>query len=553
MPRQNKNKIRLNVESLEARRLLSVFADFNGDGRDDMAVGIPFEDLGTVEDAGAVLVVYGTATGLNSTGSQVWTQDVPNVPDTGEAGDKFGDALAGGDFNGDGFADLAIGVPNESIGAGQTGAVNIIYGSAIGLLATATDKLWHQDSPRVREINETGDHFGNALAAGDFNGDGLTDLAVGVPNEDLGVNNSAGTMAVFYGGPGGISAVGNQNIHLDSGLLGEGQANANFGTTLSSGDFNGDGRDDLSIGIPSFDVGFESNAGSVSVVYGSASGITAAGSQFWNQDSTGITGGAESVDQFGSAVAAGDFNGDGRSDLAIGVEGEGLGAIGEYEGFVHVLYGTASGITATGSDAFSQSDVGGTSEINDFFGGALAAADFNGDGRHDLAVGARFENLGLNISAGVVHVVFGSAAGINVASGIEIRQEDVGVGEQSETEDIFGYALGTGDFNGNGKADLAMAAPGQNIGTEDDAGRVLVMYGTTSGALTGGQAWDEGSPGISGGIEPGDFFGGGLDSGGGKSVPGGGRHHLARLITADFGTESALTTLNKRRFLGRRR
>ena len=146
-------------------------------------------------------------------------------------------------------------------------------------------------------------------------------------------------------------------------------------------DFNGDGTADLAIGAPG-----ENSSGVVHVLYGAASGLTAAGSQLWSQDSPGIAGVAEPGDSFGSSLAGGDFNGDGRADLAIGASGE-----NSFAGVVHVLYGSVSGLTAAGSQLWSQDSPGvaGLAESFDDFGAALAAGDFNGDGRADLAIGAR--------------------------------------------------------------------------------------------------------------------------------------------------------------------
>ena len=111
----------------------SLQADFNSDGADDLAVGVPLDNVGTVVGAGAVNVLYGSATGLSGTGSQLVSQNTPGVPGNAEVDDGFGFALATGDFNGDTFADLAVGAPGEGVGtAGAAGAVNVLYGSATG-------------------------------------------------------------------------------------------------------------------------------------------------------------------------------------------------------------------------------------------------------------------------------------------------------------------------------------------------------------------------------------------------------------------------------------
>ena len=114
--------------------------DFNGDGFGDLAIGAPGENLG----AGAVHVLYGSATGLTTTGSQFLSQGAGGIADAAEAGDEFGRSLAVGNFNSDGFNDLAIGAPGENRGAGT---VHVLYGSASGLTATGSQQ-WTQDFER---------------------------------------------------------------------------------------------------------------------------------------------------------------------------------------------------------------------------------------------------------------------------------------------------------------------------------------------------------------------------------------------------------------------
>jgi hypothetical protein len=492
----------------------SIMGDFNGDGRADLAIGVPYEDLvaGGVNrvQAGAVNVIYGSAAGLTAAGDQVWTQDVAGILDIVDPDDLFGYALAVGDFNGDNRDDLAIGAPHEDFGGlTNAGVVHILYGSAAGLTA-AGNQLWSQNTAGVFDLAENSDAFGRTLSAGDYDNDGRDDLAVGVPAEDIGGLVDAGIVQVLYGTAAGLNAFGNQVWHQSVGGIPDiAEAGDQFGRALASGDVDNNGSDDLAVGVPNEDLVIagvnRADAGVVHLIRGSAANLTAAGTQLTSQNAAGILGVSEAFDNFGHALAIGDYNGNGFMDLAVGVPFEDNGALVN-SGAVNVIYGAAVGLIAAGNQVWQQNTAGiaDVDEQGDAFGYALAAGRFNAGLPFELVVGVPGEDLaGLN-SVGAVHVIYGTAAGLNAAGDQFWTQNSAGVPEVMEAFDEFGLSLAVGDFNGNARHDLVIGVPYEDIGGVTNMGAVNVIYGPLGGAAQ--QFWSQDSAGILGVGELNDFF-----------------------------------------------
>jgi hypothetical protein len=517
--------------------------DFNGDGYADLAVGVPGEDVGGVENAGAVAVIYGTRLGLHGdlpVDDQFWTEAGLQRSDiVSEDGDQFGSALAAGDFNGDGFDDLAIGVPREGVStaAGNVrfaGTVYVLKGSRSGLTAVGPDILT-QDSPGIAGSVGSRERFGAALAAGNFGRGIQDDLAIGVPGDDVGEGSSTvrntGSVNVLYGSSGGLTASGNRLWHQNAvGIPGAAEGEDEFGFSLEAANLGRSREADLVVGAPYEDLGEDKrDAGVVHVIYGSGSGLTRRAAQMWHQDNVGIPGVAESGDRFGWALAAADFGNGTYEDLAVGVPYEDAGSVDA--GAVSVLYGSPPGLTANRARLWYQGSTGisGDPEEGDHFGFALAAANFGAaptsDPRADLAVGVPGEDderlVGTVRDVGAVNLIFGSGSGLTATSDHAYSQDSSGIGGavegESERSDLFGWALTAADFGKGAVADLAVGVPGETreptIGRDlQNVGAVNVLYGDGKGGLRAGddQFWWQASDTLHDSGEDHDRFGSAL-------------------------------------------
>ena len=456
---------------------------------------------------GLINVQYGSAGGISAAGAQAITQSTPDVAGFVNGGERFGAALASGDFNSDGYDDLAVGAPGDAASVPNAGSVTVLYGSPSGLTGTGS-RLFTQDSAQMQDVGESGDGFGSALAVGDFGGSSDLDLAIGVPGE----NGGTGAVAGLVGSPSGLTADGNPFLTQSSLGTNPSEAGDHFGAALAAGDFGKDAHDDLAIGVPGEDTGSRTDAGAINVVYGSPSADFVTGNLFLAQSSSGVPGNDEDDDALGAALAAGDVTGDGHADVVAGEPGKDVSGL-DAAGQVLVLPGSDTGVTITGSHVRNQDTSGvlDDAETDDRFGAALAVADFGGTAKQDVAIGTPGESVGGDAGAGQVSVLYGSAGGVSVNGDQILNQDRPGVADTSEPGDHFGATLRAAQFGNGTGADLVAGIPDEDVGSVVDAGAVHLLYSDGSVlSATGNQVFHQTSTGIPDSSEVGDHFGAGL-------------------------------------------
>jgi hypothetical protein len=452
--------------------------DINGDGIGDIIIGAYQADPEGGPGAGEVYVIYGR---LDAAAECV--VDLNSVPADiticgDDSYDHSGYAVASGDINGNGVDDIILGAYGSApAGGGDAGEVHVIYGSGsfpvdhtIDLNAGSSDISIYGD--------DVLDLCGESVWSGDVNGDGVDDILIGAAGSTPAP--MAGKAYVVYGSrsfPDNY-VIDLNSVSADVSIYGA-DAGDRLGASVSGGDVNGDGIDDILIGAPRPGLPWQTRkTGKAYVIYGRTSFPVNHTIELSSIAADLTLSGSDEGDSFGQWVSCGDINGDGIDDIIVGAQMADP-AGGDDAGQACVVYGSGSFPASHTLDLSSRTadvTVYGD-DAGDYSGHSGSVGDINGDGIDDMIIGAYGADTRAGDEVGETYVIYGNRFfPISHTIDLDSVPADVIV-YGDDAMDRSGWAVSSGDVNGDGIDDLLIgtfsADPAGGIG----AGETYVIYG----------------------------------------------------------------------------
>jgi len=446
--------------------------DLNLDGVEDIAVGAPNRTGGTFL-GGAIYIHF-----MNTDGSMDSTalinEDTANGP-VFDSNDEWGESISLiGDLNNDGVKEIAVGAERGGLttpdcgGVSECGAVNIMFMNTNGTIDSTVEITGNTANGPT--LTASGDYGSGIADLGDLDGDGVEDIAVGAPLEDLPISGSG---AVFF-------HYLNTNATLDStarldgtGTNGPTSLNTNdaYGEeVLGIGDLNDDGIEDIAVG----NIGLTNGEMYISFLDTDGTPNSTVMIDGTTTNGPGTTSGYTS-----GMASLGDLNSDGVEDIAVGGSSTGTGGVF----YIHYMNTDASmDSTVTISGATTNGPTG--ISANESYGASVAnIGDLNDDGVIDIAVGAPNEDDG-GSNNGSIFIHYMNTNG-TIDSTVEINKLTAnGPSALGNSSSNYGSAIaGIGDLNNDGVEDIAVGADYQAAGSPGDLGLVFIHFMNTDGTI----------------------------------------------------------------------